>query len=214
MIVFAIALPWFGRQRLGPPQQFRVARLVAIVTSFGIGSWVIIRIVTDQFVWREDLPLHLCNVIALLLPILLWTPSRRMHEVLYYLVLSGTLQAVLTPDLPEGFPHYSYFKYWIVHGGLIVQMVYVSAVWRYYPRLIGIWRTWGWMNAYFVCMLTFNWVTGANYFYVMEKPPMPTLLDYLGPWPWYLLTGQVVALALFALAGLPFVRLNRTAAVA
>ena len=209
----AIALAWIGRQWLGSSHQLWLARFLAIVTSIGIGSWAIIRLVVGEFIWREDLPLHLCNLVALLLPLLLWTPSRRMHEVLYYLVLSGTLQAVLTPDLPEGFPHYSFFKYWIVHGGLIVHIVYVSAVWRYYPRLIGVLRTWGWMNAYFAGILAFNLMTDSNYFYVMEKPPIPSLLDYLGSWPWYLFTGQFVALALFTVAWLPFIRLNRATAM-
>lgn len=214
VIALAVALPWAGRRRLQPVQQLWVARVLAVLTSIGIGSWVIIRMVTGQFDWREDIPLHLCNVIALLLPLLLWTPTRRIHEVLYFMVLSGTLQAVLTPDLVEGFPHYSFLKYWVVHGGLIVHLVYVCVVWRYYPTLAGILRTWVWMNAYFVCMLAFNLVANTNYFYVMQKPPTATLLDYLGPWPWYLLTGQLVALALFALAWLPFVRLNRAPSIA
>jgi uncharacterized membrane protein YwaF len=34
-------------------------------------------------------------------------------------------------------------------------------------------------------------------------------LDYLGPWPWYILAAEFVALAHFLVAFVPFIFLNR-----
>jgi uncharacterized membrane protein YwaF len=45
---------------------------------------------------------------------------------------------------------------------------------------------------------------GSQYMYSMRKPETASALDLMGPWPWYLLTAQFVALLLFVLLYLPF----------
>jgi hypothetical integral membrane protein (TIGR02206 family) len=49
-----------------------------------------------------------------------------------------------------------------------------------------------------------NRLTSGNYWFVTSPPSTPSLIDYMGPWPWYLLSAQAVALLIFALALLPF----------
>jgi len=47
-------------------------------------------------------------------------------------------------------------------------------------------------------------VLGSNYLFLAYKPPAATLLDYLGPWPWYFLSMVAIGLALASLLYLPF----------
>ena len=47
-----------------------------------------------------------------------------------------------------------------------------------------------------------------NFLYLRGKPGAPTLLDWMGPWPLYILAVEAMALVLFAALELPF-RLRR-----
>ena len=38
--------------------------------------------------------------------------------------------------------------------------------------------------------------------YLRAKPPSPTLLDALGPWPWYIVSAAAVGLAMLLALGL------------
>lgn len=42
----------------------------------------------------------------------------------------------------------------------------------------------------------------------MQKPSNGSLLDYLGAWPWYLISLEIVAFVLFLLLYLPFLIKN------
>lgn len=161
-----------------------------------------------QFDWRSDLPINFCNLAGLLVPALMWKPRQKVHEVLYYLVLAGTLQAILTPDLEEGFPHFGYFAYWIVHSGLVVYVILVTATLRLVPSAMGMLKTLGWLNLYAFATVLFNLAFGTNYMYMMHKPPTPTLLDVFGPWPWYILVCEAAALVLFLAAYVPVARMQ------
>jgi len=59
-------------------------------------------------------------------------------------------------------------------------------------------------NIYLVLIHLYNLWMSTNYSYTMHKPLNPSIIDYFGPWPWYLLTGQLLALILFFVMYLPF----------
>ena len=51
-----------------------------------------------------------------------------------------------------------------------------------------------------------NLLFRANYGFLNAKPSVGTLFDYMGPYPWYLLTLQAIAFSLYLLLLLPFRR--------
>jgi uncharacterized membrane protein YwaF len=59
------------------------------------------------------------------------------------------------------------------------------------------------LNGYAAAIGAFNAAFKTNYMFLCEKPQAPTLLDWFGPWPVYLIAVDGVALLVFALLWLP-----------
>src|SRR5256884_2033887 len=81
-----------------------------------------------------SLPLQLCDVAIFIAAAALWTRRQLVVEVTYFWGLAGTIQALLTPDLPQHFPSYPYFQYYIPHGGLIAPALILVIGLRFQPR--------------------------------------------------------------------------------
>ena len=151
-----------------------------------------------------SLPLQLCDVAIFIAAAALWTRRQLVVEVTYFWGLAGTIQALLTPDLPQHFPSYPYFQYYIGHGGVVAAALVLVVGLGQRPRRWAVARVAGLTVAYAALVGLVDAVTGADYMYLRSKPPTATLLDFLGPWPWYILSASVIAAFLFAILDAPF----------
>ncbi len=202
-VLLCIAVPLPARRYLDERQKLWFSRIMAVTISFWALAYVLIKLWLGDFDYQADLPFDICNLTALMLPFLMWTPSYRVHEVLYFWILAGTVQAILTPHLFNGFPNFIFIKYWVVHSGLVIYAVYVTRVFEFRPTLRSIGKAFLMLQAYIAFIVIVNLLLGSNYVYVLGKPPTASALDYLGPWPWYLLVVEGLALLLFLLVWLP-----------
>ncbi len=118
--------------------------------------------------------------------------------------MAGCSQSLFTPDVGGPFPSVVSIRYWLSHTALLQCFLYVIVVYKMRPYLKDILKSMLWFNIYLVLVGALNYPLGTNFLYLREKPPVPTMLDYLGEFPWFLLTGQLVAIALFFIVYLPF----------
>ncbi|MFQ5675895.1 MAG: TIGR02206 family membrane protein, partial [bacterium] len=153
---------------------------------------------------NEMLPLHLCDVGGILAGIMLLNRNYFFYELTYFWGFGGTLQAILTPDLQRGFPHVDFLYYFTAHGLIIVAAVYATVMFKYRPVPRSILRALMATVIYAVLMIPVNWFLNTNYLYLCHKPTNPSLMDYLGPWPWYIFTTLPVALFFYTICYTPF----------
>ena len=164
----------------------------------------------DQWSIQWNLPLHLCSIFVWLSAYMLITKSYTIFEFAYFLGIGGALQALLTPDVGSyNFQYFYLTQFFIAHGSIITASAYMAIVEGYRPTWASIRKVFIWANIYLVIVTMINLVIDSNYLYTLHKPHVPTLLDYLGPWPWYILSAEGMALILFLLLYLPFLLSGR-----
>jgi hypothetical integral membrane protein (TIGR02206 family) len=119
--------------------------------------------------------------------------------------VGGATQALLTPDIGVyGFPHYRFFQFLISHGSIVSACLYATFIFGYRPRLKSIWRAFVALNIYMVFIAAFNTITRGNYLFICQKPATASLMDYLGPWPWYIVPLEGLGIVIFFIVYIPF----------
>ncbi len=196
----------WGR-KLAVSQQRIIGMRIAWVIFGAESFWLFHKIAAHSFDLRYNLPFDLCNVCALAIPLAMSGRYERFTEIMYFWVMTGTLQGILTPDMQSAFPYIGYFKYWAVHSGLVIAVLYAVLVYRIYPTFRGIWWAFGAIQLYAIITYLLNLLFKSNYGYLMHKPENPSLFDYFGEH--YIITTQFVCLFLFFLFWLPFAKANK-----
>jgi hypothetical integral membrane protein (TIGR02206 family) len=150
------------------------------------------------------LPLQLCSVSLIFSVIMLLTKSYPLYEITFFTGLAGAGHALLTPELFYPFPHFRFLHFFMAHAGIVLACLYMTWVEQYRPTFRSVWKTMAFLNLLLLIVLPVNRLTGGNYMFVSRKPDNPSLIDFLGPYPWYVLSLEAVALLLFVLLYLPF----------
>lgn len=203
-VLFAVLFIKYAKRNLNQKQQNRAIHIFACVISLVVVGFHMHKISLGNYNITTDLPLYLCSLLGLVIPVFTYYRKYWMYEVLLFWIIGGTLQAVLTPDIALGFPSFDYFRYWVVHLGLLIVIFYVTYVLNMQPKLKSVFKSFFALQLYVIIMIAVNYMLDANYFYLNEKPQSASLLDYFGDWPWYILVGQIIIIPLFLLIYLPF----------
>jgi hypothetical integral membrane protein (TIGR02206 family) len=202
--LLALALVALVRLRPASGRPLRLALAAGIVAlvayEFSVGAregWL---------GWMALLPLELCDAALVLTVVTLVAPRRATAEVVYFWAVSGTLLAMLTPDLAWNFPRWEFVVFFGLHGLVLVAALVLVFGLGLRPRPGAPFRVFGITAGWAALVGLVNLALGTNYMYLRRKPGVPTLLDWMGPWPVYIGVGAAVALGLFLVLALPFRR--------
>lgn len=204
----ALALVWAVRRSGSPRLDLAVRRTLAAACltsqAFLLIWW-----------WRLGarlanlLPLHICDAAILLAPVVLLTRQWLCYELLYFWGFAGATLALLMPNVTRGFPALYCICFFALHGLIVASALYATAVMRLRPAPRSLLRAWLITNAYALILIPINLALDTNYMFLLRKPAAPSLLDLMGPWPWYIVSGSLLGLVLMALCYLPVHLLRR-----
>lgn len=167
-------------------------------------SLIIWSVVTGLWNIQYNLPLHLCTISLLSSSFMLATNSYKVFEIIYFFGIGGAFQAIITPELFYTFPHFRFLHYFIAHFAIILAILYMIWVKQFTITFKSAIKSFIVLNGLAAVAFTVNYFTGANYMFLARKPATPSVLDWLGPYPWYILSLEVVAIFLFFLLCVPF----------
>ncbi len=196
VLVLLVGLAVWAPRRYPGSWTVVAARVLALVIFAGWAGEYLADVVLGTWTTRYDLPLQLTDAISVIAILALWSRRMLLVELVYFLSLTASLQATLTPDLSSSFPSVYYFTYFTYHIGAIVGACLLVLGCRLYPRAGAVWRVYAATFAFTLIAATGDLLTGGNYMFLREKPEYSSLLNVMGPWPWYIASTALLALGL------------------
>lgn len=210
LVIFAIgsaALIWLGRRQT--KSQARLFGRVLGAVTLAIFSVALVYKLLHPCI-AHSVPLQLCDVAELTAAYALWSQRKWAATLGYYWGLPLSSQALITPDFSApDFPGHSFLTFFALHLLVVWTAVYLTwgrgirPDWRSYRFAVV--TTLGWGAFTFV----FNTIAGTDYGFLNGKPLNPSMLDFLGPWPYYVLAEVVIVGTVWALMTVPWERKRR-----
>jgi hypothetical integral membrane protein (TIGR02206 family) len=192
-----------ARRRPGPWVD-ALSRALAVLLVANLVVWQIVGVARGSWRASDHLMLDLCPVTALIAAVALWRPRPLLVELTYFWGCAGTIQGVITPDLRYHFPSYDYFEFYLTHSGVLLAALLLVIGRGLVPRRHAVWRVLVITVGFTGVAALADVVSGGNYMFLRKQGPRGTLLDVMGPWPWYIGTGVVLALVFLLILDAPF----------
>jgi hypothetical integral membrane protein (TIGR02206 family) len=209
--VFAIgsaALVWIGRRQTEAQAQL-LGRAAGAMTLVIFGVALVYKLIHPSI--DHSVPLQLCDLAELTAAYALWSHRKWAFALTYFWGLPLSSQALITPDLnAPDFPSHSFITFFALHLLVVWAAIYLTwgygmrPSWRSYRFAVITTLTWG------AVTFIFNAITGSDYGFLNGKPANGSMLDFLGPWPSYVLAEVVIVGIVWALMTWPWERKRRS----
>ena len=206
-VIGAALLVWVGRRQTDR-QARRLGRILGAVTALIYAAMLIYTLIPPTI--EVSVPLRLTDLATVAAAYALWSQRHWAFALTYYWGLVLSAQALISPALESpDFPHYEFLAFWAVHLLVVWAAIYLTwgrrmrPDWRSFRIAVVVTAVWA------VVTFTFNMIAETNYGFFNRKPTTASLLDVLGPWPWYIFTATALIVIVWALMTWPWQRLRQ-----
>jgi hypothetical integral membrane protein (TIGR02206 family) len=165
--------------------------LILIEVSYHIWMYV-----NDMWNVSHAIPLELCSLSLILSVLLLLTRKKIIYEILLFTALLGASQAIFTPFLNFDFPHFRFFHFFYTHLFMIWVVFYFTWVIGYRPTVWSVVKLFVFLNVLLPIIMLINKAVDGNYMFLSHKPKSASLLNLLGPYPWYIVSMEFLLITL------------------
>ena len=136
-------------------------------------AYHIILVSSGAWTLKEDLPLHLCSVSAIICSVIFFVKKKQfLFEFLFYCGIIGGLVSILTPQITLYNDNYFfYIMFYFKHASIITIPLVIMYRMKMKLGKYSWLKTFGGINILLAIVMPVNSVLGSNYLYV-AKPPI------------------------------------------
>jgi hypothetical integral membrane protein (TIGR02206 family) len=171
-----------------------------LISEISYQSWAIYN---EMWTVKLFLPLHLCSVNILLSAVLLITENKKLFAFVYLFGFTGALQALLTPELYQEPWHFRFIQFFFAHCLIVWTTMYFAIVRSFRISWLRFLQSFIWLNLYASGVYAINLLLDANYMFLIRKPENVSIMNYLGPYPWYILGLELIAFIMCLIVFIP-----------
>ncbi|SDK16397.1 TIGR02206 family membrane protein [Sediminibacillus albus] len=182
------------------PSLYRAIRwgflIVLVLSELVYQGWAIYH---HMWSFPDHMPLHLCGIASITAMLALLFQKDKLIQMTFFLAVIPAFLALVTPDIPYGYEHFRFWKFFIHHMAISWSGIFLSMAGNTNITFASMMRTFLLLIAYalFIGMII-NPLTGANYLY-LARPAEDTLLTLFGEGFSYYINLSTTALIVFYL---------------
>jgi hypothetical integral membrane protein (TIGR02206 family) len=199
-----------GRAWRGQSAARRLETGVAVLILLFRAAIFVWNLFPSRLAVERSLPLQICDLAALCSAWALLSDRRWPAAIAYFWGLALSIQGLVQPDLREGPASLAFWLFWLHHALIVGVATYLVTVRRFRPTRADLRSAIAAGVAYAALVFGIDAVFDMNYGYLgRQTPSQPTILDWLGPWPWRVVAMMVLGVIVMTLLYLPWAARSR-----
>ena len=188
--------------------KFFIARMLGVSTLIEMVVIFICICYSGLFDIRYALPLHFCDIMAIVGALALITRIRFLFEIMLFAGIVAPTIAVIVPTFPCQPPCYYLFSYYAHHWFIVITPLYLSLILKMNPRPLAWLKVPAVVMAFTPLILLLNYLLSANYMF-LATPPFKSAILIPVPWPYYIIFWFLYLLASSGLINIIFVMISQ-----
>ncbi len=113
--------------------------------------------------------------------------------------------ALLSPGDIFYFPHLLNIIFYSSHALIVIGVLYMVFIFGYWPTWRSLFKASVLSILYMALISLINILLDTNYLFIRYKPKGSTFIDFMGPWPWYIISMAVAGVVLYCILFTPFI---------